>query len=180
MGAIARNHHSVFKNAHCHTLFCRRGALGLALLPWCAPVAYCDVCPNAAGLLGRSCAMAAFRRVCVPQRPPHRDGGVLTTSAKGARVETAARRGRLRSELGPTNAHGQRHTRHCVRIPTPTHTSSSELSAGLDGRENSLVDEEFSIVDGLAVACLFVEHVYGIVIWGKEERLDRAAEERGF
>ena len=131
------------------SLFSGCGALDLALLPWCAPVGYCEICPIAAELL-----KARMRDGSLPSGPVFDDVRLLTRAAFLEQLPGQARSPGVR---GPEASLGLVYGFLC------TNTSLAGLRAGIaDGRDSSLVYEAVRVADEVSADWMLIEKVSGI------------------
>jgi site-specific DNA-cytosine methylase len=163
------------------SLFSGCGALDLGLLPWCTPVAYCEICPFAADILN-----ARMRDGSLPPGPVFPDARRLTKESfmtlQSMECFTGAPDVLTRAPTGapgvfagaPTGALGLVFGFPC------TDTSSAGRRRGLDGSESSLVFEALRLGEELKVSWMFVENVPGMASNGFDERLFSALKARGF
>ena len=180
---------TLFLRRHRHptiSLFSGCGALDLALLPWCAPIAYCDICPAAVDVL-----KARMNDGSLPNGPVFCDARHLTKVALERQVpglQTTHRGGQVGAPGVFAGTLGEAQGRMGCAVEGVglvfgfpcTDISKAGLRAGLDGRQSSLVFEALRIGDELDVKWMFVENVDGMTTSGSDERLVDAVIKRGF
>ena len=150
------------------SLFSGCGVLDLALLPWCAPVGYCEICPTVTELL-----KARMRDGSLPSGPVFDDVRLLT---RAAFLEQLPRQARSPGVQGPEASLGLVYGFPC------TNTSVAGLRAGIvDGQDSSLVYEAIRVADEVSADWMFIENVSGIRSADRSDvRLVEAVRERGF
>lgn len=198
LDALARSSHFAFKHKLLRhparlatvSLFSGCGALDLALLPWCAPVAYCDICPVAAVVL-----RARMSDGSLPRGPVFGDARLLTRKTFAGQLpgfQLPDKSGRpMRDGAGQPGVFAGCLNQAGVGdlaagslglvfgFPC-TNTSKAGLREGLKGSASCLAFEALRIAEELSANWMFIENVDGICSGGSLQELVGEIGRRGF